>query len=578
MLARVDQIVETAPASVAVRDGDGVLTYGELSLRADRLAHRLREMGVGRGDLVGQCLERSAGLVVASLAILRSGAAFVAIDPAYPDARITWMLEDSGAAVVVTDEAAARGLKGRTARPLIALTSAGELQRRPGDGAGDSVAAPGATDPAYVVYTSGSTGRPKGAVVEHRALANLVDWHCATFGLSAADRCTQISSPGFDATVCEIWPALACGAAIVVVPESLRTDPGALRDWLTAEAVTVTFLPTALADGIIGLEWPDDAGLRYLLAGGDALTRRPRAGLPFAVVNNYGLSETAVVATSGTVSVDGDGAPSIGRPITGVVVEVVDEQLRAVAPGVEGELLVGGVAVARGYLDRPDLTAERFLDTERGRYFRTGDRVRQRSDGEIEFLGRLDDQLSIRGFRVEPGEIAAALNVHPAVGASVVVAVGTERQLIAYAVPTADERPEPAELTEYLSGVLPAYMVPARYVWLDALPVTPHGKIDRSALPDPADLPADQASDATAIEAEVAVIVAGLLELDEIAGHENVFLLGGHSLFGAQLIVRLADRFDVELSLRFLFDHPTPAAIAAEVERQLAEDADLVPR
>ncbi len=277
------------------------------------------------------------------------------------------------------------------------------------------------TDLAYVVYTSGSTGQPKGVLVEHDGLTNLVEWHRAAFGLHAGDRCTQISSPGFDAAVWEIWPSLSVGAAIHVVPEGLRTDPIRLRDWLVTEGITVTFLPTPMAEGVIGLDWPDDGALRYLLTGGDALTRRPRRDLGFTLVNNYGLSETTVVATSGAVATEGDGAPSIGRPISGVVAEVVDERLRPVDPGGDGELVLGGVAIARGYLNRPELTAQRFLDGPEGRRYRTGDRVRVRADGEIEFLGRLDDQLSIRGFRVEPGEIAAVLNSHPAIEASVAV-------------------------------------------------------------------------------------------------------------------------------------------------------------
>ncbi len=553
VLPLIEQTVATSAGNVAVRGPDGTLTYGELDAAADSLAGRLRELGVRPGDLVGLCLDRSAALVVTGLAIFKAGAAFVAIDPRYPDERVRWMLEDSGATAVVTD-------------------------------AGPAVL-PGAREPlpqnlAYVVYTSGSTGRPKGVLVEHAGLANLVAWHRATFALDATDRCSQIASPGFDAAVWEIWPALATGAAIHVVPEALRGDPVGLRDWLVGERITVSFLPTAVAEGVLGLTWPDDTALRHLLTGGDALTRRPPPGLGFTVVNNYGLSETAVVATSGPVAPDGVGVPSIGRPIAGVVAEVVDEQLRPVEPGLEGELVVGGVAVGPGYLHREALTAERFLQDERGRRYRTGDRVRLRPDGQLDFLGRVDDQLSIRGFRVEPGEVAAALTSHPAIEAAVAVGVGdssAERRLVAYIVAAGDACPSDDELREFLGAFLPEHLVPSRHIELDALPLTQHGKLDRDALPAPVEAVAEQPAGrrpSTRVEVGTAAVVAELLEVDvdELGMDQNFFLLGGHSMLGAQLIVRLESLFDVEISLRYLFDHPTLTAIAAEVERQLAAD------
>lgn len=581
VLPLIDQLVATEPRKVAVRAPDAVLSYAELSARADHLARRLRHLGVKPGDLVGQCVERSASLVVAALAIVRAGGAYVAIDPMYPAERVQWMLDDSGATAVVSDVSTAARLGTFGDRPAVVVADGGELPDNfDPDGDEPLPRAPLPTDLAYVVYTSGSTGRPKGVLVEHAGLANLVEWHRAAFALHAGDRCTQISSPGFDAAVWEIWPSLSVGAAIHVVPEGLRTDPIRLRDWLVTEGITVTFLPTAVAEGVISLDWPDDGALRYLLTGGDALTRRPRPDLGFTVVNNYGLSETTVVATSGAVAPDGEGAPSIGRPIAGAVAEVVDERLQPVDPGGDGELVLGGVAVARGYLNRPELTAERFLDGPQGRRYRTGDRVRLRADGEIEFLGRLDDQLSIRGFRVEPGEIASALNSHPAIEASVAVGVGrssSERRLVAYLVATDGERPHSDELARFLGGSLPYYMVPSSFVWLDQLPLTEHGKIDRDALPEPADMAGDGPAGrrpGTRVEAATASVVAELLDIEEIGMNQNFFLLGGHSMLGAQLIVRLNDMFGVEISLKYLFDHPTLAEIAAEVERQTA--ADLV--
>jgi amino acid adenylation domain-containing protein len=575
----IDAVVAAEPDHLAVKGTDGTLTYGELSSRADQVARRLLELGVGRGDLVGLCLGRSTSLIVGALAIFRAGGAYVAIDPSYPDERLRWILGDSAPVALVTDTATASRL-GDVA-PTVVLFDGGVVDA---DAAGAGAETelpprPAPDDLAYVVYTSGSTGQPKGAMVEHAGLLNLVEWHRRAFDLGPADRCTQIASPGFDATVWEIWPALAAGASINVVPEALRIDPIGLRDWLLREGITVTFLPTAVAETTIGLSWPKETSLRFLLTGGDALTRRPSADLDFAVVNNYGLSEAAVVATSGVVAPDEQGAPSIGRAIDGVVVKVVDEDLEPVAAGEPGELAIGGGSVGRGYLNQPELTAEHFVTDARGeRLYRTGDRVRVTDGGEIEFLGRLDDQLSIRGFRVEAGEVAAALNAHPAIEASVAVAGGdssAERQLVAYVV-AAGEQPQDEEVSRFLADSLPEYMVPSKYVWLEEIPVTEHGKVDRKALPDPGTAAAPAApagaQPENQTEATVAAIVAELLEVPSVGMDENFFLLGGHSMLGAQLIVRLEDLFGVEISLRYLFDHPTPAELAAEVVRQAAGD------
>jgi amino acid adenylation domain-containing protein len=450
-------------------------------------------------------------------------------------------------------------------------------------------APPQSSDLAYVVYTSGSTGHPKGVMVQHGSLANLIAWHNAAFSLISADRCTQLASPGFDAAVWELWPTLACGAALHIVPEPLRRDPLGLRDWLVAEGITVSFVPTAIAETLLAVPWPPEAALRFLLTGGDALTRRPRADLGFEVINNYGPSETTVVATSGAVAPEGNGPPPIGRGIAGVRIEIVDDDLAPVVPGEVGELLVGGVAVARGYLHRDDLTAARFLESEGDRWYRTGDRVRRRPDGQLDFLGRGDDQLSLRGFRVEPAEIVAALSSHPAIEACAVLGVGgsgADRELVAYVVAGVGERPADVDLNAFVGGRLPDYMVPARYVWLSELPLTPHGKLDRAALEvrapvEPLSLGPSEVSvrlPQTEIEQTIASVVAELLSVERIGLDQNFFLLGGHSMLGAQLIVRLEDLFGAEISLRYLFDHPTLNEIAEEVQRQTSggRAADLV--
>ena len=593
-LELLDTVVQRAPQSVAVQADDATLTYAELAHRADRLARRLRRLGVGRGDLVGQCLPRSASLVVGALATLRAGAAYVAIDPAYPDERIRWMLDDARVAAVVTDTASAdRVLAG--GRLVTVLERGGRLPADADeDGEADLSVPPGASELAYVVYTSGSTGHPKGVMVEHGSLANLIAWHHTAFDITAADHCTQIASPGFDAAVWELWPTLTAGATLHVVPEELRRDPLGLRDWMIDAAITVSFVPTAVAEALIALPWPQTAPLRRLLTGGDALTRRPSPGRPFTLINNYGPSETTVVATSGTVSAEGEaeGTPAIGRPIAGIRAEVVDDRLEPVTPGATGELMIGGVALARGYLHRDDLTAERFITNARGRWYRTGDLVRERADGQLDFLGRADDQLSLRGFRVEPAEIVGALSQHPAVASSAVMAVPTSdggRRLVAYLVAAGDRHPSDDDLAAFLGARLPEYMVPAGYAWLAQLPLTAHGKLDRErlqALAPPAASPATGAGAGaahpgdtgarqpqTAVEKAISAVLSELLDVESVGLDENFFLLGGHSMLGAQLIVRLEDLFGAEISLRFLFDHPTLVQIADEVNRQTAGQA-----
>jgi amino acid adenylation domain-containing protein len=578
VLDLINAMVAASPQDVAVKDVDGTVTYAELSDRADRIAARLSEAGVAPGDLVGLCVERSASLVVAALGILRAASAYVAMDPSYPEERLSWMLGDSAPAAILSNGTTAARL-GHAGQ--ITVSGGGRLAPGPeAEVATPPTARPGPHDLAYVVYTSGSSGRPKGAMADHAGLLNLVEWHRRAFELGPADRCTQIASPGFDAAVWEIWAALATGAAIHVVPESLRRDPVGLRDWLVAEGITVTFLPTAVVEGVLGLTWQKDVALRYVLTGGDGLTSRPPADLGFTLVNNYGVSEATVVATSGFVSPTGGGAPSIGRAIDGVVAKIVDENLEPVEPGASGELVIGGVAVGPGYLNRPDLTAERFVEDARGRrLYRTGDAARIGADEEIEFLGRLDEQLSIRGFRVEAGEVAAALKAHPDVEDGVAMASGTrsaQRQLVAYVV-AADRRPEDDQLSEFLGRSLPEYMVPARYIWLDRMPVTAHGKIDRNALPDLGQAGPPDAGEpkggapGSEVHAVIASIVAELLEMPEVGIDQNFFLLGGHSMMGAQLILQLRERFGVEVSLRYLFDHPTPAELAVEVERRIEE-------
>ncbi|HEX9935823.1 MAG TPA: amino acid adenylation domain-containing protein, partial [Longimicrobium sp.] len=433
--------------------------------------------------------------------------------------------------------------------------------------------------------TSGSTGTPKGVEVTHGALLNLVHWHREAFAVTGADRATQLAGLGFDASVWELWPYLASGAAVhLVADEETRTSPAALRAFLLGGRVTVAFAPTPLAEALLALEWPADAPLRLLLTGGDALLGRPRADLPFELVNNYGPTENTVVATSGVVGAgQGSGrAPGIGRPIHNVRAYVLDRRLEPVPVGVPGELCVGGAQVARGYLGRAGLTAEKFVpDPFRGpgaRMYRTGDKVRWLASGELEFLGRLDRQVKVRGFRIELGEIEGALRRSEGVADCAVVAredVPGEKRLVAYVV--GEARAE--ALRAHLRRGLPEYMVPSAFVFLDALPLSPSGKLDRKALPAPELASAEDryVAPRTPAEEVLAGIWAEVLRLERVGVEESFFALGGHSLLATRVVSRIRDVFAVELPLRALFEGPTVAELAGRVEEMRCAGLPVLP-
>lgn len=541
----------------AVTAADAALTYDELFARAEATARALRERGAGPGALVGVCLPRSAALVAADLGVLLTGGAYVALDPAQPLARLQGLLDDCAAGWLLADaDTAARlGTQPVEVTPGVLLAATG----RPG-----RVLEPGL---AYVMYTSGSTGTPKGVLVEDAGLRNLVRWHRGAFDVRPGTRCSQLAGVGFDACAWETWGTLAAGGELVVPPEPLKTDPVGLRDWLLAERVEVAFAPTPLAEALVALSWPPAAPLRVLLTGGDRLHAAPPAGLPFTLVNDYGLTEASVVTTSGAVPPGATGLPSIGRPIDGVRIRVVDADL---GDADVGELLVGGVSLARGYLGAPELTAERFVLVGGERWYRTGDRVTVRGDGGVDFAGRLDDQVQVRGFRVEPAEIEATVERHPAVAHAVVRPLG--ERLVCWL--EADELDEPA-LRAHLATLLPAHMIPAAFVRLERLPVTANGKVDVAALPPP-ESDREVSAGGDEVEQVVAAITAELLGLPAVGVDENFLLLGGHSLLGAQLVIRLAETFGVEVGLRELFDDPTPRAIAARVRDLVLADVAAV--
>lgn len=579
----------TRPGAIALEANDHAITYRELNEQANQLAHYLQSVGVGPNTLVGVVMERSLDMVVALLGVLKAGGAYVPLDPAYPALRLSFMLEDAQTPVLITQQSLAARLPAHNAKVVCLDSDAAMLAQQ---STADPVPPATGATLAYVIYTSGSTGQPKGVQITHESLLNLIFWHQQAFALSPADRTTQLAGPAFDATVWELWPYLTIGASVYLPDEDTRVTPVRLRDWLVEKLITITFLPTALAEGVMVLDWPRQTALRYLLTGADTLHRYPSPDLPFTLVNNYGPTENTVVTTSGPVlpATQRDALPSIGRAIANTQVYILDEQLRQVPIGEIGELYIGGASLSRGYLHRPDLTAERFIwhpfsDVPGARLYRTGDLARFLPDGQIAFLGRNDSQIKIRGYRIESDEIVSALNSHPAIEASVVMATDNEessgdKSLIAYIVPATGAQVNVTALQEHLRTRLPDYMIPTTFVRLEALPLTPNGKVDRRALPAPttANTLRDEARSEpqpyTVVEERVSKIASSLLRLDRVGLDDNFFLLGGHSMLGTQIIAQIADTFGVDIPLRTLFDGPTVRELSAEVERLIVSQLE----
>jgi acyl carrier protein len=412
-------------------------------------------------------------------------------------------------------------------------------------------------------------------MVQHRSLLNLVCWHREAFAITVRDRATQLASLSFDAAVWEVWPYLSAGASLYLLNQAAGLTPVQLRDWLLDREITICFLPTPLAETVLEIEWPRETPLRTLLVGGDKLHRYEQRGLPFAVVNNYGPTESTVVATS--IEVKGEGLePSIGRPVANTQVYIVDQEMLLSPIGVTGELCIGGRGLARGYVDSPDVTAARFVpnpfSAEPGaRLYQTGDLARYRADGQLEFLGRADSQVKLRGFRIELGEIETVLREHPAVREAVVIATevaADEKRLVAYVAPGGASG---SELREYLRGRLPEYMVPVSFMEVAEFPLTASGKLDRRALPAPEGGAVEVEYQAPRSQTEelLAGLFARVLRVPRVGVHDNFFELGGHSLLATQLVSRVREAFGVELALRELFARPTVAGLAEQVEAEV---------
>jgi amino acid adenylation domain-containing protein/FkbM family methyltransferase len=576
----LERQVARDPERVAILGAGERLSYGELDRRAGRLARRLRRLGVGPGTLVALAAERSAGLVAAMLAVLKAGGAYLPLDPGYPRERLAYLLADSGARVLLAGEA----LLDRLPAEGLAVILLDRPETWAEDEAEEGGAAPeaAADDLAYVMYTSGSTGRPKGVAVTHRNVLRLVlGTGYARFG--PEEVVLQMAPVSFDPSTFEIWGALLHGARLVVPPAASPSLPE-LSAALAAHGVTTLWLTAGLFHQLVDQDPAALAPVTQLLAGGDVVSpehaRRFLAALPASrLINAYGPTETTTYACCHPMASPAAVATPvpIGRPIANTQVYLVDPAGRPVPIGIAGELLIGDDGVARGYLGRPELTAGRFVPDPWGeesgaRLYRTGDRARLLADGRIEFLGRLDRQVKVRGFRIEPGEIEAALARHPAVEDCAVVPRGSgaeDRRLVAYLVPRAGFLPPGGgELRAFLRGALPEPLIPSFFIALAALPLTPNGKLDRDALPAPAPAAGEPAGGLpeTPVEELLAGIWAELLVVEAAGMDDDFFALGGHSLLALQLLARVRSALRVELPLAAVFAAPTPRALAASVE------------
>ncbi|MFF3286083.1 amino acid adenylation domain-containing protein [Streptomyces sp. NPDC003023] len=588
VLSRYDEWVARSPQAPALIDGSRPWSYEQLDTAADELARVLRGR-VGPGDLVGVCLDRSTALVVTAIALARIGAVYLPLGPRPGERRIAAVTEDVDVVCLIGDPDVLPAAH-REGEWIELPLPRGEVNAVAGVVAAFAPSVPGARpappEAMYAVLTSGSTGRPKAVAVAEPALAALLDWYRDETGLAPGDRHTLLIGVAFDPHVLELWAALTSGATLVPAPDDVRWDPAALTDWWRDAAVTVAVTATPMTEPILDRPWPRDLKLRHIMVGGDRMRRRPGPDVTATVHNAYGPAEATVITTTHAMRADDDAAedtaPPIGHPIPGACVVVTDEDGTVVPRGQDGELRIGGSCLALGYLD-PELTAQRFTAPGADpalagveRLYRTGDRVRMLADGRLEFLGRLDDQVKISGVRIEPAEVEAALEQHPAVRSAVVTAPSNDRghaRLVAYVLPAPGAAPAEDELLASVRSWLPEQAVPSAVRVVDAFPLDANGKVDRAALlksaqtaayADTGSVPEDGLSqDATESERLVLATVRDLLDRPEAAPADNFTDLGGTSLDAARLLAALERETGLRLRAVELLRQPDLRAVAA---------------
>jgi amino acid adenylation domain-containing protein len=592
-IAGVHQLFEAqaarTPDALAVVCGEAELTYRQLNARANQLAHYLIARGVGPDVLVGLVLERSLEMIVGVLGILKAGGCYVPLDPAYPRERLSLMLKTVPIGALVTQQSLVDAFPPHGA-DVIQLDTDGDLIARAS--AENPNVLVDADNLFYTIFTSGSTGTPKGVGSPHRCLTNLVQWHSSE--LCTGARTLQFASLSFDVSAYEIFMCLASGGVLFVIPETLRRDARALAKYLLDNRVEKMILPVGVLQQLAE-EYISPAlahSFKEITSAGEQMRVTPELVQLFKrlgsceLFNNYGPSETHVIASAvmNRNPESWEMHPPIGRPIANTEIHILDQRLQPVPVGVAGEVYIGGVALARGYFNRPDLTTERFLPdpfsrTPGGRMYKTGDLSRFLPDGQIEYLGRIDHQVKIRGFRVELGEIETVLGTHPAVRQLVVVAredVPGDKRLVAYIVPEGEQHITASEGRNFLRDKLPDYMLPAAYVMLDELPLNPNRKVDRRALPAPdhsrPEVETTFIAPRTAAEELVANIWANVLGLEAVGVADNFFELGGHSMLATQVVSRVREMFRVDLQLRSLFQQPTVAGLVGELGKLWGAD------
>ena len=580
-----NQVRQNPHAVAVVCEGES-LTYQQLNQKANQLARYLRSLGVAPETVVGILVDRSLDLVIGLLGILKAGGAYVPLDPTYPADRLAFMLEDSQARIVLTQERLLPSLSESRVQPFCLDTDWNRISSLPNQ---DLDATATTDNLAYVMYTSGSTGRPKAVMINHRSVSNYLYWRSDYFPLTESDRVLQKAPLGFDDSVWEIFEPLMVGAQIVMVRSGGHQDSRYLANLIIQYQVTAAcFVPSLLQ---AFLEEPESANcksLRRVTTGGEKLSIELQEcffeRLAADLHNGYGPTEATIGATFWTCDRRaGQWDVPIGRPIANTQIYLLDSQLHPVPVGVPGELHIGGAGLARGYLNNPDLTAAKFIpnsfsQTAGERLFRTGDLARYRPDGTLEFLGRIDDQVKIRGVRIEPGEVQAAIRQHPSVEAALVLVREDPRgvkRLVAYVVVPAEKPTDTRGLRQFLTQRLPDYMIPGAFVFMDSLPLTVSGKVDRERLPTPnweqLDTQTDFVAPRTPLEERLGELWCKVLGLKQAGVHDNFFEMGGHSLLATQFMSRLNAAFAVDLPLRTLFEQPTIEELAVVVTQELVE-------